>query len=276
MGFELNISYYDSDGKGDFNREQIKSKTIKVGETLEEIPTEKVAATVMKQMAKGNILVQDVQIFEYVKKPLTFKESKQGLSIGGKKYNLSFSDMCRLAVDPDEVKAPLAPLPPGPPQPMQPPVHQPYRQMQQPSPQQYYQEQQRPQQRPNIPLQFVQRVEVCDAYLAEDHHRSGDLQRLGLTYGKQYKILEERTNPQDNNVYYRVLNDSNKEMYVLSLYFQPRAMLTGDNENYPQQYSPQIPQQRPRLMYEQDSAYGDQKTNDMVRRMDAALQRRGR
>ena len=55
---------------------------------MEEVPLNKVAQCVLKEYARRDILVDEVEIFEYTKKPVVFKEIKGGVSIKGQKFGL--------------------------------------------------------------------------------------------------------------------------------------------------------------------------------------------
>jgi hypothetical protein len=55
---------------------------------MEEVPLNKVAQCVLKEYARRDILVDEVEIFEYTKKPVVFKEIKGGVAIKGQKFGL--------------------------------------------------------------------------------------------------------------------------------------------------------------------------------------------
>lgn len=90
MGFELTYRYHEEISKGEYNKEELKSKTIKVGSPYDDISLDVLAGKVMAQLARRNILVVDVEIFEFTKKKISFKETSDGILIKNKKF--SFDD----------------------------------------------------------------------------------------------------------------------------------------------------------------------------------------
>lgn len=96
MGYELVYSYHERGEDGDYDKSKLLTLKKRLGNAEEEVPHEKLAATIMAQMSRRDIWVIDVEIFEFTKKKLSFKETKGGLLIGNKKYNLD--DCGHLAV----------------------------------------------------------------------------------------------------------------------------------------------------------------------------------
>lgn len=80
MGFEI-IFYYKSKGS-----ENIESKTMKIGTPEEEVSLEAVAGKIFAQLARRNILVTDVEIYEFTKKRLNYKETSDGILIKNRKF----------------------------------------------------------------------------------------------------------------------------------------------------------------------------------------------
>lgn len=91
MGFEVTYFYHErnEDGKG-YNLESRKELKKKIGTPYEELPLEQLASVVMSQLARRDIMVVDVEIYEYTKKQLSFKESNDGsgIIIKNKKFTL--------------------------------------------------------------------------------------------------------------------------------------------------------------------------------------------
>lgn len=87
MGYEITYSYHEEITRGEYNREEIKTKQVKVGSPYEEVPLEIVAGKVMAQLARRNILVVDVEINEYTKKKISFKETSDGILIKNRKFS---------------------------------------------------------------------------------------------------------------------------------------------------------------------------------------------
>lgn len=85
MGFEITYHYREEISKGEY-AEEIKIKTAKVGKSHEDTPLESVAGKVMAQLARRNILIIDVEIYEYTKKKISYKEADDGILIKNKKF----------------------------------------------------------------------------------------------------------------------------------------------------------------------------------------------
>jgi len=90
MGYEVIFHYHEEISKGEYNREETKTKLVKVGTPYEEVPLEHLAGKIMSQLARRNILVVDVEIFEYTKKKINYRETPEGVVIKNKKF--SFDD----------------------------------------------------------------------------------------------------------------------------------------------------------------------------------------
>lgn len=99
MGYELNFHYHEEVSKGEYDREVLKKKSVKIGSPTDEVSLDVVASRIMAQLARRNILVVDVEIYEYTKKKLSYKETDDGILIKNRKYsfddgvNLSYSEL---------------------------------------------------------------------------------------------------------------------------------------------------------------------------------------
>lgn len=89
MGFEVTFHYREEITKGEY-AEEVKKKTIKVGEPYEEVSLDLVAGKVIAQLAHPKKLIVDVEIYEYTKKKLSYKEAEDGILIKNRKF--SFDD----------------------------------------------------------------------------------------------------------------------------------------------------------------------------------------
>jgi hypothetical protein len=91
MGYEVTYKYHPKkeDGNG-YNTDEVKELTKKVGKAFDDMPSEKLAAVVMSQLARRDIWIIDVEIFEFIRKKISFKESKdgRGVVIKNKKFSL--------------------------------------------------------------------------------------------------------------------------------------------------------------------------------------------
>lgn len=90
MGYELTFHYHEEISKNEYNKEELKTKVLKIGSPYDEVPLEAVASRIMSQLARRNILIVDVEIYEYTKKKISYKEASDGILIKNKKF--SFDD----------------------------------------------------------------------------------------------------------------------------------------------------------------------------------------
>ncbi len=84
--FEVIYHYHEEVSKGEYNREETKTRTTKVGTPYEDVPLEILASKIMSQLARRNILVVDVEVYEYTKKKLNYRETSDGIVIKNKKF----------------------------------------------------------------------------------------------------------------------------------------------------------------------------------------------
>ncbi len=88
MSYEILLKYHEEGPeKGQYDREEVKEKVIKVGKPFEDIPLEEVASRIIAQLARRNILVIDVEIYEYYKKKINYSETDDGIKIKGRKFS---------------------------------------------------------------------------------------------------------------------------------------------------------------------------------------------
>jgi hypothetical protein len=87
MGYEIVFKYHPQEEDGSWSKEEKELKK-KVGDAYEDIPLEKVVATIMSQRARRDIFIYDAEIYEYKKTQISFKETKGGIVIKHKKFLL--------------------------------------------------------------------------------------------------------------------------------------------------------------------------------------------
>ncbi|RTK93327.1 MAG: hypothetical protein EKK64_10480 [Neisseriaceae bacterium] len=90
MGFEVVYIYHEKIDGG-YDKEETKTFKKKVGDPFEEVPMEKLAASIMSQLARRDIWIIDAEVFELTKKQISFKETKGGLILKNKKYSFEGS-----------------------------------------------------------------------------------------------------------------------------------------------------------------------------------------
>jgi hypothetical protein len=98
MGYEVVYKFYERDEEGDYNKNIEKKLKVEVGGPFEDVPREKLVSAIMSQMARRDILIFDVDIWELKKTKISFKETKGGIILGTKKYtfdgvNLVFQEI---------------------------------------------------------------------------------------------------------------------------------------------------------------------------------------
>jgi len=90
IGFEVTYHYHEEVSKGEYNKDEIKTKSVKIGGPYDDVTLESLAGKVMAQLARRNILVVDVEIYEFTKRKVSFKEAQDGILIKNRKF--SFDD----------------------------------------------------------------------------------------------------------------------------------------------------------------------------------------
>lgn len=88
MGYEVCFKYYERLETGDYNKDEAKEFKRKIGDPFEEITLEKLASVIMSQLARRDVWITGVNVFEYKKQEITFRETKGGIVIKNKKFML--------------------------------------------------------------------------------------------------------------------------------------------------------------------------------------------
>lgn len=111
MGYEIKYMYHPRKEEGGYNTETKEEKTVKVGKPFDDTPLEKCAAAIMVQLARRDVWVVDVKVYELVKSEISFKEAAdgRGIILKNKKYNLGSTAE---ALAEDLVEEEQMPLPP--------------------------------------------------------------------------------------------------------------------------------------------------------------------
>jgi hypothetical protein len=87
MSYEILYKYHEKKEDGEYNRDETKEKTVKVGKPYEITSLEEVAGRVIAQLARRNILIVGVEICEYTKKKISYSETEDGIKIKGRKFS---------------------------------------------------------------------------------------------------------------------------------------------------------------------------------------------
>lgn len=87
MGYEIIFHYKEVSDKPGVYLDEVKTKTCKVGKATEDVAMDVLAGKVMSQLARRNILIVDVEIYEFAKKKIGYRESADGIVIKNKKFS---------------------------------------------------------------------------------------------------------------------------------------------------------------------------------------------
>lgn len=85
MGYEVTYKYHERTDDG-YNRDEIKTFKKKVGDPFDDIPLEKLAGSIMCQLARRDVWIVDVEVLELSKKVVNFREAKNGIILKNKKF----------------------------------------------------------------------------------------------------------------------------------------------------------------------------------------------
>jgi hypothetical protein len=221
MGFEVTYHFHEKI-EGDYNKDEKKTFKKKVGDPFEEVSLEKLAGAVMAQLARRDVWIVDIEVFELSKKPISFKETKGGIVLKNKKFLFDGGgeDSSTVIVQ-DMVQSPT-------------PQHFPVQQIS-PSGQQHNQGQfqnpsmgvsQQPheQGRPRRPIDWV--VFSPELHLMPEIRQKN----LRLTPDKKYPIFEKKDAGHLGEIYV-MQDDTGREQSVSDKYFIPASVnLVADRE----------------------------------------------
>jgi hypothetical protein len=101
MGYEVKYHYHDKTESG-YDTDDVKIFTKRVGKSFEDTSLGAVASAIIRQLARRDIWVVNVEIVEFVKKEISFRESKGGIVIKNKKFN--FDSISQSIVEDEDVE----------------------------------------------------------------------------------------------------------------------------------------------------------------------------
>jgi hypothetical protein len=205
MGFEIKYLYHERLEAGGYNKDETKEMKRKVGEAHDDVPLEKVATAVMQQLARRDIWVVGVEIAEFTKKKITFRETDGGIVIKNKKYLLDQTGLGGITVQ--DV--------PEPGQPRVPAVH----------PHQLPSVAAAPTPgRPQRKVMFMpSRIDLAKREMAKTGAR--------LSVEKEYVVVHQFPSPSGVGLLCRVVDDRGQEVDLSDEFFVPAQMnLYADKE----------------------------------------------
>lgn len=203
MGYEICFNYHPKLESGDYDRENTEELRVKVGEPFEDVTLEKLASTIMFQRARRDVWVVGVEIFEYKKQQVSFRESDGGIIIKNKKFRLD--QTANLMMEDIQEAPPHNP------------VVAPHNQMvSQPPVQQAV---------PNgVPIANPNRRPIHEVMLDPDIPNMHKVKQAGLAFteGKKYPVFSIKPHPKRIGVNVFVMwDDNNREVTVTDEYFLP-------------------------------------------------------
>jgi hypothetical protein len=248
--FEVTYFYHERKPDGGYNTDEKKELKKRVGTPTEEVPLEKLAGSIMAQLARRNIWIVDVQIFEYSKRQISFREANDGTGvlIKGKKFSLEKgaaviaeeleemsneeAECGENEVTPQQVQAlarrqilPQGPKLGGANLAPPPPVN------------------------PNRVLSYLVFEPDCHAHEAK---------KLGLrlTVGSKYPVHRTRFDEKKALTVYSITDDAKKVVDVDERFFVPLGRLVGDDEVEGGFSQPVSQNPRPTLLFENEMRTG--------------------
>jgi hypothetical protein len=189
---------------------------------LDDTPLDVLASKILAQLARRDIWVQDVDVFEYKKNQITFKETKGGIVLKNKKFTL---DTVAEDLDSKEIQQvqPVQPqVPAGNSRPLTP----------------------APMTRSGVPVpaelqgQMPKRIEIFDP---EPDHIAAGLVRGQFTPGNKYPIFAEQRDPREQAanrelpMLYVTIDDAGRKTLTPSIAFRPASggLIGGNFESRP-------------------------------------------
>lgn len=209
MGYEVTYKYYERDEEGGYNKEEIKEIRKKVGDPFEEVPLEKLAAAVMAQLARRDIWVTDVDVYELSRKSISFRETKGGIVIKNKKF--LFDTDSNIVVQ-DMVEAPV----------QQPMSYTPQQQQLVSAPQQQMQpHQMQPHQMQ--PHNGGQMRPIDWVVFAPELPMMSEVKQKNLRFtpDKKYPVFQKQPSVTGIGEVYKMIDDTGREQLVSDKYFVP-------------------------------------------------------
>lgn len=207
MGFDVIYKYYERLPDGKYKTDELKEMKRKVGDPLDDTTLEFLASKILAQLARRDIMVDGVQVFEYAKKPITFKETQGGIILKNKKFTL---DTVGHSLEAKEIPSQHATH--VVPQHLSAGVEE------------------RIQSNSSIPVpsellgQVPQRVEIFDP---EPDHLAAGLVRGKFTKGKKYPIFGEQRDAREDKlsqklpILYITIDDNGQKTLTPGLAFRP-------------------------------------------------------
>ena len=249
MGYEIVYFYHERGEDGKYKTDEKKELKKRVGAAYDDVPLENAAAVILAQFARRDILVADVEIYEYTKKKLSFKECPGGVIIKNRKFSLD--DAAKLVAENSEditppAQAPVANIP------TPPPLRTPGVPIPVASPQNRQQAKAGGINLAPLAPPNPNRVIFWVVYEPSVFEIEAKRRQLHLTVGRKYPVHRKRENPEAGSFsnLYAITDDVKQIVELDDKFFSPvGAGLIGDDE-VPGGFSDNSSEPKPKLMYE--------------------------
>ena len=203
MGYEILYYFHDRLENGKYDTDQKKSIKKRVGDPFEDVCVDKCAGAIISQLARRDIWVVDVEVFEVTKKKVTFRETSGGVILKNKKYLMDgltsivsqeISEAPPVAIQPPTQLIPSTQLSNAP------VVGHPHN---------------------RGVLKPIKWVIYQPSYKADDEEQHRKLKVLRLTIDKKYPVFAEQLQLSGVGLAYKTIDDIGRELLVCDEYFIP-------------------------------------------------------
>lgn len=221
MGFEIVFKYHEKNENGYDTTEQ-KTFKKKCGDAYEDVPLEKLALSIMGQLARRDIWIVDVEISEFVKKSISFRETKGGIVIKNKKFSLDNKLESSVIVEECTNET----------------IHIRGNQVSENKNHSLSSGNGRPvYPHELISRDLTKKKPVTQMIFAPEPQQIQEISKYKLTIDKKYPIYEKKLNPTGGELFL-IVDDLQREISISDKYFVPATInLIGDDEFANQQAS---------------------------------------
>lgn len=111
MGYEIVYKYKEATETPGVYSEEVKERSAKIGKVTEEVSLDALAAKVMSQLARRNVLIVDVEIWEYARKRVSYRETPNGIVLKNKKFSFDSGNVVETGEFEEDAGEEFKPLP---------------------------------------------------------------------------------------------------------------------------------------------------------------------
>lgn len=111
MGYEVIYKYKEATDVPGVYSDEVKERSAKIGKVTEDVPLEALAAKVMTQLVRRNVLIVDVEIYEYAKRRVSYRETSSGIVLKNKKFSFDSGSVVETGDFEEDVREEFKPLP---------------------------------------------------------------------------------------------------------------------------------------------------------------------